>query len=502
MTIIPRAHQCVIHLLDGEGKRLLPAAYRGPKFPDGQRKDKGMPVGQGIAGLVLQNRQTICVSDVQRDPQYLLLNPQGRFRSLLVTPLVTGGRSLGTLSINSQAAGVFTPDDVRLLETLAAQAAVVVENARLYREVLSEGRRMEAIIANMADGVIMLDDQDQVRTLNPAAEWMLGLREAEVLGRRVAGQHNDPHLQLLASLHQGQEPSSPSSSAPAEPAAGGLHTRVREITLAPPLDRILQVYTSPLQNEQGGSRGQVLILHNVTRERELDQLKDEFIDRISHELRTPLFSIQGFVELILKGKVPDPQIQQEFLTRVAQQTDRLAALVNELLDLSRLEKGRLKLKREQVQVQEIVERVVRQLENMAHEKSIALTTQMDACPTDRPPTVEADRRRVEQVLVNLVANALKFTPPGGRVLVRARVEEDELLLQVSDTGIGIPPQAMPHLFSKFYQVDGSATRRAGGAGLGLYISKLIVESHGGRIWAESELNRGSTFSFTLPLRVI
>ena len=229
---------------------------------------------------------------------------------------------------------------------------------------------------------------------------------------------------------------------------------------------------------------------------ELLRLKEEFIDNISHELRTPLFSIQGFVRLILQGKVSDPEIQWEFLTRVAEQANRLVALVDDLLDVSRMEKGRLQLQQEEVQVQDIAERVVSQLANIANERSIALAARMDSSL----PCIEVDARRVEQVLVNLVGNALKFTSPDGRVVVRAGVEGGELLVRVSDTGIGIPPEAMPYLFSRFYQVDGSATRRAVGAGLGLYISKQLVEAHGGRIWVESELGRGSTFSFTLPLR--
>ena len=229
-------------------------------------------------------------------------------------------------------------------------------------------------------------------------------------------------------------------------------------------------------------------------QRQLLSMKEEFINNISHELRTPLFSIQGFVALLLQGRVPDPMIRHEFLERVLAQTHRLIQLVNDLLDVSRLEKGWLALEMEEVQIQEAIERIAGQLENMAQEKSIALVAQVES-PL---PFVEADSRRVEQVLVNLVGNALKFTPNGGKVSVVSRVEGDHVLVQVSDTGLGIPSDAMPHLFGKFYQVDGSVTRRVGGTGLGLYLSKMMVEAHGGQIWVESTPNKGSTFSFTLP----
>jgi len=252
----------------------------------------------------------------------------------------------------------------------------------------------------------------------------------------------------------------------------------------------------------GGEQVLHTICQDVTERKQAEEMrqkllamKEEFISNISHELRTPLFSIQGFVTLMLQGRVPDPAIQREFLIRVSEQAHRLISLVNDLLDASRLERGQLELVKQQVQIEEIMGRIVRQLENMAREKSIALKVQVDA-PL---PPVEADPRRVEQVLVNLVSNALKFTPPNGLVLIQSRVEDDELLVEVSDTGVGIPAEAMPYLFSKFYQVDGSATRRAGGTGLGLYLSKMMVEAHGGRIWVRSEVDKGSTFSFTLPL---
>jgi len=259
----------------------------------------------------------------------------------------------------------------------------------------------------------------------------------------------------------------------------------------------------PLCDREGRIIGTFGISRDITERKRAEQEREklrreqeEFYSMISHDLRTPLFSIQGFVDLILQGRVSDPEVQREFLTRVARQSRRLITLVDELLDLSRLETGRLELERGEVQIQTLVERVVDQLESVARQKSISLTAQV---PPSLPP-VEADSRRIEQVLTNLVGNALKFTPEGGRVVAKAEVQGDELVVQVSDTGIGIPSEAMPHLFTKFYRGGDASKRYAKGTGLGLYVSRRIVEAHGGRIWAESEPGRGSTFSFTLPLR--
>ena len=496
LRVIPHSRSCTLHLLDEERERLIAVAYQGPELSDNQKESDGMPIGQGIAGLSFQNQETVYLDDILGDPRFLELNPERSFRSLLVTPLVTRGQALGTISIMGEAVGTFTPQDIHLMESLAAHAAVVIENSRLYREILSEERRMEAIIANMVDGVIMLDDQNRIRTLNPVAERLLGIREQDILGQKVTCDSQDPYLQRLDVLCRYQPTSFPSKlHNTTNQDSELLSARSWEVLVGPAMDRVLHVYSSPLQDELGLSRGQVLVLHDVTRERELDRLKDEFVDRVSHELRTPLFSIQGFVNLILKGKVLDPDVQQEFLTRVADQANRLSAVVDDLLNVSRIEAGQFELERERVHIQSIAERIVGQLENMAREKSISLVVHSNTLL----PTVEADPRRIEQVLVNLVGNALKFTPLEGRIAVTTAIEGEELLVQVSDTGMGIPPEAIPNLFSKFFQVDGSATRRVGGTGLGLYISKLIIEAHGGRIWAESQQGKGSTFSFSLPV---
>ena len=229
----------------------------------------------------------------------------------------------------------------------------------------------------------------------------------------------------------------------------------------------------------------------------LDRMKSEFIAIASHELRTPLHNIRGFTKLLLDGKVQDAETQREFLSIVDEQSAHLTRLVNDILDTSRIDAGRMQMGKETLPVDELVQGTVAQFRNAAEEKAITIE------PILPPglPTVEGDRERLGQVLTNLVSNAIKFSPECAAITVRARVDGDELIIDVRDQGIGIPEEALPRLFERFYQVGDSATRSQGGSGLGLYISRSIVEAHGGRIWVSSKVGQGSTFSFTLPLKV-
>jgi PAS domain S-box-containing protein len=229
-------------------------------------------------------------------------------------------------------------------------------------------------------------------------------------------------------------------------------------------------------------------------EKALAQMKDDFVASVSHGLRTPLMSIRGFVDLLRKGKVNEPAIQQEFLARVAQDVDRLTALVNDLLDISRLEAGRLPLNLEAVDLNTLVAETLQSLEGLAREKQIAMSY---AAP-DAPLIVEADRRRLQQVLVNLIGNAIKFSPAGRSVLVTGQEANKQVTIKVIDQGPGIPAEALPRLFDKFYQADSLAKHAGQGTGLGLYLSEELIEAHGGRIGLESQVGRGSTFFFTLP----
>jgi PAS domain S-box-containing protein len=227
--------------------------------------------------------------------------------------------------------------------------------------------------------------------------------------------------------------------------------------------------------------------------RKVDQMKSEFLSNVSHELRTPLQSIGGFTKLIMNGQVPDPATQQEFLQIIDREALHLGNLINSLMDMSRLEAGRFLINRKLIPVRDSFVDPIKSFYSLARDKNITLSENIP----EQLPEMEVDGERLRQVIINLLGNAVKFSDPGGSVSIKVEKQKDQLLFQVSDRGIGIPEEAKAHLFERFYRAEGEMVR--GGTGLGLYISKQIIEAHGGRIWADSKLGKGSTFSFTLPL---
>ncbi|HOG46598.1 MAG TPA: ATP-binding protein, partial [Anaerolineae bacterium] len=416
------------------------------------------------------------------------------YHAVLAAPLVTGQRTLGALIMASTRPDAFGTADRRMWLALAGQVAVAVENGQLYGELRRQQQHMKAIIDHMADGLVVLGHDRRIISLNPAAQHMLGLGEAEVVGWSPADGVRDPRFEPLAHICR-PEPSD--SDAIRHPALldAEEHEAQPEVAVDSPVPRVLKVLSSPIEALNDGERGEIKVLHDVTREHELDQMQRDFVSTVSHELRTPLFSIKGFVELILKGKVPDAEVQREFLTRVAEQANQLAAIVADLLDTSRLEAGRLELNKARVSLAEIASGAVTRLESVAHNREVTLDFQAQP----GLPQVLGDERRLAQVVTNLLGNAIKFSPPQSSIQIRCEFGEGQVIVRVIDHGVGIPPEAMSRLFSKFYQVDASATRRVGGTGLGLYISRRIVEAHGGHIHVESEVGKGSVFSFSIPI---
>ncbi len=258
-----------------------------------------------------------------------------------------------------------------------------------------------------------------------------------------------------------------------------------------PDHRFLQVVLTPLGRESGNAL--LLVFHDLTRERRVERVRRDFVSNVSHELRTPLASLKALVETLQEGALEDPPAAQRFLRQMEVEIDNLTQMVRELLELSRIESGLVPLQRKSVSPCDILRRGAERMHLQA--ERAGLTLEMD-CPED-VPQVLADAERIEQVLVNLIHNAIKFTPPGGRITLGAAQEGGSVRFWVRDTGIGIPPEDLERIFERFFKTDRS--RSGEGTGLGLSIARHIVEAHGGRIWAESQVQQGSTFSFTLPL---
>lgn len=407
------------------------------------------------------------------------------YSSLLSAPLFASEKTLGVLCLLSQESDTFDDDSARLLLTLCSEAAAALEKARLYRRTLEEKGKVEAIIRGLNDGLLVLDTAGRVVMANPTAEGMLEYR-GELLGSPVEALWEGDE-RIVCRPH-------PREALMEVVGRGEIVSGKLEIRGQRPLH--YQVSWIPLAEETGRNLGVAVIFHDVTDFVELDRVKDDFISIVSHELRTPLTSIKGFLRLLQAERVgPLNDKQRRYLETVLQQTDGLISLVGDLLDLSRMEAGKMRVERRPEDLAEIVREVAGTMEGLLEEKGLELRLDL---PSDLPP-VMGDRERIRQVLLNLLHNSMKFTPRGGVIHVGLEgTDQGDVLLQVADNGQGIPPRDLERIFDKFYQVDSSSTRQQPGAGLGLPICRKLVEAMGGRIWAESDGRTGSVFKVVLP----
>ena len=356
----------------------------------------------------------------------------------------------------------------------AKGAALVVRDDTTLVE---ERERAEAVLAAAADGLVLIGSDGHVDSANPAACEMLSRTARSLLGKQVS----------LAALI-GEKSASTLASATGEPV---------EVHLADgDAPVVATARLAEVDDASGRHLGTVLALHDITAEREIADMKNEFVSTVSHELRTPLTSIKGYVDLILDGDAGEiNEIQREFLGIVKENSDRLVELINEMLDISRIESGRVHLKIEPMNIADSVAGAVDTFRGVLAQTGRTVNVHV---PASLPP-VAADRDRVGQVLINLVSNALKYSPAGGDVNVEAHHHGDKVTISIADSGLGISREDLKRLFTKFYRVDSAMTREIGGTGLGLSICKTIIELLGGEIGVKSTLGKGSTFWFSLPV---
>jgi two-component system phosphate regulon sensor histidine kinase PhoR len=241
--------------------------------------------------------------------------------------------------------------------------------------------------------------------------------------------------------------------------------------------------------------GAVIVLHDITDLRKLERVRRDFVANVSHEFKTPLTAIQGFAETLLAGAIDDPQNRVRFLEIILEHSRRLARLTDDLLKLSKMDADRLDLEIRRISVTPFVQSCVETTQRSAAEKDLRMSVNLQ----ESVPDIAADRRRLAEVLQNLLDNAIQYTPSGGQIMVSTSANGDEVTFTVSDTGIGIPQADQPRIFERFYRVDVARSREVGGTGLGLSIAKHLVDAHGGRIWVDSEVGQGSQFHFTVPV---
>ncbi|MFH1085761.1 MAG: ATP-binding protein [Chloroflexota bacterium] len=502
-TRVLHGARCSIALVDERREMVVTKAAAG--VPQAKLRGTSFRIGQGVAGWVVEHRQPALISAVEKDPRFVRVG-DWPVASLLSVPLMAegaGGRAgqpqvIGALTATSPEAAAFTTTDVSLLEAFADQAAIAVKNAalyeqlaeqekqtaQLYQSVLEKSGELEAILAGIGDGVIVVDPGLYLMMMNPVAVRIFHVRHMPEPGARL------PEIianeELLGVVHDTLNDVD--------------RPVMREIILPEDGDRALiyQSLATVIKGTNGRVRGVVIVMRDITTQREVEQVKSNFLSVVSHELRTPLHSIKGFVDIILMGKTGQiNDLQRDFLTTVKESTTNLQRLIDDLLEFSRMEAGKIKLEPEQVSLHDITNSVFERLRPLADEGHLHLVNQVP----ENVALIEADPMRIGQVLTNLVSNATKFTPEEGSITVATVDQGDQVEVSVADTGIGIPKEELKNIFQRFYQVDSSATRSYRGAGLGLTICRFIVEYHRGAIWAESEVGRGSTFRFLLPKRL-
>lgn len=492
IAMILQAEKIVIMFYDREQAELrgIPPAYG---VDDEHLAIFRVRATNGISGQVFREGESVIFHDVMNDPRtqkdpFALLHVNNG----ITVPLVIERRDeenrvvektmIGVLhAFNKRHGEDFNDEDVRLLERMARNVGSIIANLQLYREVVEEREELLQTFESLAAGLVLVSPEGKISQMNSSARAIFGAN-SDVVGKPFGEYIKDP---VFGEVHTAS--------------LGGEEVGTKELTVfIGGTERIYQIQAATVRNEEGKDLGVVTIFVDITEMKGIERMKSSFVSMASHELRTPLTAIKGFSSTLLESvdsNIYGPEEQKEFLGIVVSECDRLRRLIDDLLNTSRIEAGEsLKPHYSEFSIKDLLEKVVKVQQQSTHKHHLKLSI-----TTELPNLIVGDQDKMDQILTNLMNNAIKYAPNGGDVILHARVEGNDLVLGVQDQGMGIPKDHLLRVFERFHRVDNEDNRKIYGTGLGLFLVKHLVERvHLGKIWAESEVGVGSTFWVRIP----
>ena len=506
-----QATSAVVLAIDEISDRLFVLATMGQ---DGGTNVSPEPVelrqNEGLAGWIIQNRQGIVLKDVQNDPRWVTVTEKHRQPHAAVATLLASGETediRGVIMFYSDKIGVFNQDHLRLVTAAARQLANAMNSAELYGLIRDQAERLgailrqeqvestknSAILDSVADGVMYANEEGIIKVFNNTSERILGLSSNQVLNR---------HIRELTGIYGGGASGWADAMQewmrdPTQYQAGEYHEEIIQLEDG----KVISARLSPV-NMGDQFLGTVSVFRDITREAEVDRLKSEFVATVSHELRTPMTSIKGYADLLLLGAAGDvTETQARFLETIKQNADRLSILVNDLLEVSRIDQGQLQLRFVSVNVTEVFQVVNKHISGRIKDEDRTLAIRIEV--EKNLPEVRADYEKLVQIVQNLADNAFNYTPDGGKVTLGAQFipDDEQVVLTVADTGIGIPEDVRDRVFERFFRGDeySEVVMDTPGTGLGLAIVKELVLMHSGDIGFTSTVGEGTTFYVRLPI---
>jgi len=351
--------------------------------------------------------------------------------------------------------------------------------AKLDNYIEEEGTgqaKFDGILASMAEGVLVIDSKGEIVLMNPSLRKTFLIDQTPEGKRPLEVIRNVKIQEIVERTLQNKE-----------------KIISEELTLTVPEEKYLKVNAVPIEWD-GENEGAILVFHDITELRRLERIRQDFVANVSHELRTPISSIKGYAETLLDGAIDDKENLRKFVEIIDRDSQRLAGLIDDLLDLAKIESGKMKMTLQSLDIREVIRRTLSIIEKQARAKSLDISCDF----SENLPEVLGDETRLSQVVLNLLDNAIKYTPQGGQIGIEVLAADPFVQVNVADTGLGIPEKDLSRVFERFYRVDKARSRELGGTGLGLSIVKHIVQSHGGEVWVKSQLEKGSVFSFIIP----